>query len=325
MGGKGGKKRKKNKNSPNSQSDQENKRIMASYKCMPTSPMQGMQTQSGLNSYIMSPSFQYQPAMFGGSQMPGMSGNMTQPTSPGTADQSTMGLILQKLESMDKKLGQLDNIQKAVSKITVQVSDIEKKVNVLETKVNEIESSRQFDSGTLDNINKKQKEVDSMISKLKKAEQEAKENDLNAKILDMQCRSMRDNLMFYKIPEERNETDDDCEEKVLNLIEEDLEIPNAKAEMKLHTAHRIGRYNPTKIRPIVVKFAYYPDREKVRKNANKLKGKAQGISQQFPKEIMDKRKKLVPIMKQARENGQDAYINVDKLYINNELYKGPNA
>ena len=121
--------------------------------------------------------------------------------------------------------------------------------------------------------------------------------------------------MFYKIPEERNETDDDCVEKVLNLIEEDLEIPNAKAEMKLHRAHRIGRYNPTKIRPIVAKFAYYPDREKVRKNANKLKGKSQGISQQFPKEIMDKRKKLVPIMKQARENGQDAYITVDKLYI----------
>ena len=56
------------------------------------------------------------------------------------------------------------------------MSDIEKTVNVLETKVNEIESSRQFDSGTLDNINKKQKEVDSMSSKLKKAEQEAKEN-----------------------------------------------------------------------------------------------------------------------------------------------------
>ena len=53
MGGKGGKKRKKDKNSPNSQSDQENKRIMASYNGMPTSPMQGMQTQSGMNSYIM--------------------------------------------------------------------------------------------------------------------------------------------------------------------------------------------------------------------------------------------------------------------------------
>ena len=110
MGGKGGKKRKKDKNSPNSQSDQENKRIMASFNGMPTSPMQGMQTQSGMNSYIMPPSFQYQPAMLGGSQMPGMSGTMTQPASPGTADQSTMGLILQKLESMDKKKNWVSSI-----------------------------------------------------------------------------------------------------------------------------------------------------------------------------------------------------------------------
>ena len=130
---------------------------------------------------------------------------------------------------------------------------------------------------------------------------------------------------FYKIAEERNETDDDFVEKVLDLIEKDLEITNAKDEMKLHRAHRIGRFNPAKILPIVAKFAYSPDHEKVRKNANKLRGKDQGISQQFPKEIMDTRKKLVPIMKAARDDGKDAYISVDKLYIDKELYKGPLA
>lgn len=129
--------------------------------------------------------------------------------------------------------------------------------------------------------------------------------------------------MFYKIPEERNETDNDCVEKVLDLIENDLEIPNAKTEIKLHRAHRVGRYNPTKIRPIVAKFVYYPDRENVRRNANKQKDKNRGIGQQFPKEIMEKRKKLVPIMKKAREDGQEAYISVDKLYIDKKLYTGP--
>ena len=108
-----------------------------------------------------------------------------------------MGLILQKLENMDKKLGQLDNIQTTMSKITVQLSDIEKKVNEVETKVSEIESSRQFDSDMVENLNKKQKEVDLMIEKLRKVEQGAKESDLKTKILDMQCRSMRDNLFIF--------------------------------------------------------------------------------------------------------------------------------
>ena len=38
---------------------------------------------------------------------------------------------------------------------------------------------------------------------------------------------------------------------------------------------------------------------------------------------MDTRKKLVPIMKEARRKGQDAYIAVDKLYIDKQLYREP--
>ena len=52
-----------------------------------------------------------------------------------------------------------------------------------------------------------------------------------------------------------------------------------------------------------------------------LKGTEYGISQQFPREIMDKRRELVPIMKKARSEGKDAYLVVDKLYIDKVLYK----
>lgn len=54
-----------------------------------------------------------------------------------------------------------------------------------------------------------------------------------------------------------------------------------------------------------------------------MKNTNYGISQQFPREIMDTRKKLVPIMKAARAKGQDAYIVVDKLYIDKTLYREP--
>ena len=136
---------------------------------------------------------------------------------------------------------------------------------------------------------------------------------------------MRDNLIFYKVPEAVGETDAHCVQKVLDLIENDLEIENANRDIKLHRAHRMGKFDPSKIRPIVAKFAYYPDRENVRKNAGKLRGKAIGISQQFPREIMEKRRKLVPVMKEAHENGKDTYIAVDKLYIDKRLYRGPEA
>lgn len=79
-----------------------------------------------------------------------------------------MGLILQKLENMDKKLGWLDSIQSSISNITVKVSGIEKKVHGLETKADHIEASRQFDSDTVIILNRKQKELDTMIENLKK-------------------------------------------------------------------------------------------------------------------------------------------------------------
>ena len=246
-----GNKRKKDKNSPNQSVEQENKRIlMASMNSFSgSSPIQGM-PQPG--HFIAPASFQYTPSMGGmfgtGSPMMNMP---SQPQSPGTqsSEQGIMNLILQRLDNMDKKLGQLDTIQSSIANITVKVSDIESKVHTLETKVNTLETSRGFDSETVAALNKKQKEIDSLLSKMKKLEvdQSTKESELQAKVLDMQCRSMRDNLIFYEIPEARGETDDDCVHKVLKFIEDDLEIVNATRDIKLHRAHRMGRYDPTKI------------------------------------------------------------------------------
>ena len=253
------------------------------------------------------------------------------PTSPGTfsgsADPGLMNLILQRLDNMDQKLGQLNSIQSSINSITVKVNDIETKCKTLESKVDMIENSRKFDSKTVEALQKKQTEIDTLLQKMRKVEteQSKKEQELKAQVLDVQCRSMRDNLIFYRIPEEMGETDDVCTRKILQFCEEKLEIANATKDIKLHRAHRLGRYSPSKVRPIVAKFAYCPDRELVRKSAGKLKDTPFGISQQFPKEIMETRMRLVPIMKEARSKGHDAYIVVDKLYIDKVLYREPHA
>ena len=41
-------------------------------------------------------------------------------------------------------------------------------------------------------------------------------------VLDMQCRSMEYNVLFYGLPEEHNEN---CENKILKLIQSDLKVP----------------------------------------------------------------------------------------------------
>ncbi|XP_052238685.1 uncharacterized protein LOC127849990 [Dreissena polymorpha] len=144
------------------------------------------------------------------------------------------------------------------------------------------------------------------------------EQKLQAEITDLKCRSILDNLLFFRIPEEQEEQ---CEKKILEFIETKLHVQNAQTEIKLHKAHLIGRYQPNKVRPIVAKFAYYPDKERVRRESKALKGTPFGISEQYPQEVMEVRRRLIPIMKKARSEEKEAYLRIDKLYINKQVYK----
>ena len=158
MAGKSGRKRKKDKNSPNSGADTRvNKRTMADSFNYSLSPTGLTQTQaSQLNSPSVPQTFQYVPNMYNQMQPAMMMPQnvVRSPVAQGMAqggnncgDQHTMGLILQRLDNMDKKLGQISEIQTSMSKITVKINDIEDKVGQLESKVRQMENSRDFDTG----------------------------------------------------------------------------------------------------------------------------------------------------------------------------------
>ena len=55
--------------------------------------------------------------------------------------------------------------------------------------------------------------------------------------------------------------------------------------------------------------------------AKNLRGTNFAVARDFPKEIVEKRKLLVPISKDAKKSGQDANLVYDKLYINGQLYR----
>ena len=56
-------------------------------------------------------------------------------------------------------------------------------------------------------------------------------------------------------------------------------------------------------RNIVAKFSYFKDREYIRINAvRKLHGTRIWVNEQFPPEIENNRKKLYPVMRQAKKN-----------------------
>lgn len=66
----------------------------------------------------------------------------------------------------------------------------------------------------------------------------------------------------------------------------------------------------------------FSDLEMIRSISNRLKGTKFGISPQYPKEVLERRRKLIPIMKKERNNKKNAYLVGDKLFVNGEMWKG---
>ena len=72
---------------------------------------------------------------------------------------------------------------------------------------------------------------------------------------------------------------------------------------------------PGKIRSIVAKFTYFKDRELVRKQWKNLDATRFSVFEQFPPEVVEKRKRLIPKMKAARGQGSKAWIAYDTLFV----------
>ncbi|CAG2252399.1 unnamed protein product [Mytilus edulis] len=137
---------------------------------------------------------------------------------------------------------------------------------------------------------------------------------MKERVLDLQCRSMKNNLVFTGL---YNVRDENTEELLRCFLYNELGIDY---KIEFGNVHRFGRYQGGG-RPIVARFLYHCDLQYVLDNAYRLRNTRYGIKQQFPKEIEDRRRKLYPIMKEAKRNRKIATLVRDRLFIDNELYQ----
>lgn len=214
---------------------------------------------------------------------------------------------------------QLKNMNQKLDTIDTTLSSMKREIKGLSNRVVEVEKSQEFISKSLEDNEKNTSKALTELSDLKMAlDQSLQENvRITESVLDMQCRSMRDNLLFFGIEEAQSGEQENCEDIITSLCASKLEI---RSEILIERAHRLGSKKNNKPHPIVVKFNRFPHREMVRKCSYKLKDTHISIGEQFPKEIQERRKKLLPIYKRAKENNQKAVLARDKLFIDGKLY-----
>ena len=141
-------------------------------------------------------------------------------------------------------------------------------------------------------------------------------NTEKERAIKLESHSRGNNLIFYNIPEVRKESSATTETLLYTFLEQKLDMAEEETdEIPIERVHRLGKIKEdNKSRPIIAKFSFHKDKECILSSARTLAGTKYGISQNFPREIVEIRKGLVKVMKEARKNGQDTKQVYDKLY-----------
>lgn len=132
--------------------------------------------------------------------------------------------------------------------------------------------------------------------------------ELKSAVLDLQCRSMKNNLVFTGLYECREEN---TEEVLRCFLFNELGIEH---RIEFGNVHRFS-HKPRGKRPIVARFIYHKDLQYLLENAYRLRNSRYGIRQQFPKEIEERRKQLYPIQKKAKHQRKHPVLVRDRLLI----------
>lgn len=235
---------------------------------------------------------------------------------------SLIEVCCNKLDKLDK----LDNIEADVAKLNRKMSTFEERLNESEKKISDMENSVSFISNKYDEINKQSSRIvdaEREIERNKRDNQELRNaiEDLKAvngtlkeNLIDLQCRSMRDNLIFTNIPYSDKEN---TEEVITEFLDAKLKLNHIRIERahRLKGRHERRQNGIVQPPPIVVKFSFFKDREAVRRSGRLLAGTRYGIHEQFPEEIEQRRKQLYPLLRQAKRDKKRAVLVKDKLFV----------
>ncbi|KAK8768826.1 hypothetical protein V5799_014709 [Amblyomma americanum] len=132
---------------------------------------------------------------------------------------------------------------------------------------------------------------------------------------DAENRMRRCNLLFFGLSDDISETWPSAETKVIDLCKNELDITVDSSQIE--RAHRIGKYDPEKCRPVMVKFTLFKDKQQIIGNGIKLKGTNYAVREDFSFQTRLARKKLIEFAKPQKVPYK---LNVDKLRINDSVY-----
>lgn len=162
------------------------------------------------------------------------------------------------------------------------------------------------------------------IDLLEKKVEILEENDRqrNEKDLQREVLHKKHNLLLYKVEE------DELSQEALqvNTIKLLSDITGQNIDIKdIDYMYRLGKKEANKRRPIIIRFISLLKRDSIIKNWKLFSEKNMEISEDFPEEIRNRRKLLLPVLKDLKTRGLKVSLRVDKLLVNGEIWSTKRA
>lgn len=230
--------------------------------------------------------------------------------------------VASQLKDITTKLDKLNDIETKIDNLTTSVRSLELKIFKLDRQVEDLRGKyNQIDQG-LNDLNMDVEELKQWKSQVEDDRYDSDRDirneldTLKQELLYAEAYSRRENLKFIGIDEEDGEN---TREVLLNFLDKELGLANAQ-KIEFQRVHRNGKNTP---RTIIARFLRYSDCERILSLGKNLKGKPFTIYQDYPTQILDRRKKAMGALKEARKRGKKAAFSKtypDKLYIDGELY-----
>ena len=145
-------------------------------------------------------------------------------------------------------------------------------------------------------INKIKKDLKDLDKNINEVQQDLLDPKyVSSKLIELEDRSRRNNLRIDGIDEKPNKTWDECESPVQELIDVNLDLTDT---IEFERCHQISTQtnsskNQNRSRTIICKVTKFTDKQKILKSAKCLNDKEIFIYEDFCKNTMDLRKKII--------------------------------
>ncbi len=216
------------------------------------------------------------------------------------------------LEAIEQSL---NNLHEKLDRLQTAQNDSDNSITRLKNRAGVLESNHT----TLQEENTSLRQEVDMLKELLVRQHKDMEI-LKSTVLDLQVRSMQDNLLFHNVPEEK---DENCADKLKKILNNKGYTKNCVFER----IHRIGPYNARnqKPRPVVAKMQSHKHVSDLLDFSRSLpKGTANDfrISSQYPAEVRERRRVLGEIAESERSKRPNVRTKIvtDTLYVDGKKY-----